>query len=108
LPNEKDGSKVSEAAVVQYFAGRQSGDAMTTISTKNQITLPAQLLREIGIGPGDRLAISREGNRLVMRPRPKDWVEYHAGSLRGMYGDTPEEIEAYIKELRDETDREVK
>jgi AbrB family looped-hinge helix DNA binding protein len=81
---------------------------MTTISAKNQITLPAQLLREIGIGPGDRLAISREGNRLVMRPRPRDWVEYHAGSLRGLYGDTPEEIEAYIKELRDESNREVK
>jgi len=80
---------------------------MATVSSKNQITLPAHLLREIGIGPGDRLAITREGNRLVMRPRPKDWVEYHGGSLRGVYGNTPEEIDAYIRELRDESDREL-
>ena len=109
MPKQSDGGKVREAAVVQYVVGRNNGgDAMSTISTKNQITLPAHLLREIGIGPGDRLAISREGNRLVMRPRPKDWVEYHGGSLRGVYGDSPEEIEAYIRQLRDESDRELK
>ena len=106
MPKPTSGSKVSEAAV-EYVVSRQGGDAMTTISSKNQITLPAHLLREIGIGPGDRLAISREGNRLVMRPRPRDWVEYHGGSLRGVYGDTPEQIEAYIRELRDESNREV-
>lgn len=108
MPKRNEGSKVSEAAVVQYVVGRQDSDAMSTISRKNQITLPAHLLREIGIGPGDRLKISREGNRLVMRPRPRDWVEYHGGSLQGVYGDGPQEIEAYIRELRDESDRELK
>ena len=106
MPKPTGSSKVSEAAV-EYVVGRQGGDAMSTISSKNQITLPAHLLREIGIGPGDRLAISREGNRIVMRPRPRDWVEYHGGSLRGVYGSTPEQIEAYIRELRDESNREV-
>lgn len=75
---------------------------MTTISSKNQITLPAQLLRELGLGAGDRLVIRREGNRLVLRPRPKDWVEYYGGSLKGLYGETKEEMDAYVGELRSE------
>jgi AbrB family looped-hinge helix DNA binding protein len=75
---------------------------MTTISSKNQITLPAQLLRELGLGAGDRLAIRREGNRLILRPRPKDWVDYYGGSLRGLYGESKEEMDAYVTELRGE------
>jgi AbrB family looped-hinge helix DNA binding protein len=88
-----------------YIAGRQEDGAVSTISSKNQITLPAQLLRELGIGPGDRLAVNREGNRLVLRARPKDWVAYHAGSLGDLYGRTPAEVDAYVKELREESDR---
>ena len=79
---------------------------MSTISSKNQITLPAHLLREMGIGPGDRVAVTLEGKRLVLRPRPKDWVTYLGGSLKGLWGNTPEETEAYIAELRAESDRE--
>ena len=79
---------------------------MTTISTKNQITLPAHLLRELGLTPGDRLAISREGGRLILRARPKDWARYHGGSLAGAYGATREEIDADIRDLRDDTDRD--
>jgi len=92
--------QVSEAAAV-YFAGAAE-EAMSTISSKNQITLPAHLLRELGIGPGDRLAISRDGARLVLRARPKDWVRYHAGSLAGLYGRDASEADAYVRGLRGE------
>ncbi|HXH21851.1 MAG TPA: AbrB/MazE/SpoVT family DNA-binding domain-containing protein [Dehalococcoidia bacterium] len=78
---------------------------MSTISSKNQITLPAHLLREMGLGPGDRLAVGREGNRLVLRPRPRDWVRHYAGSLSGLYGATRQEADAYIKGLRTEDAR---
>jgi AbrB family looped-hinge helix DNA binding protein len=104
LPKESSQRKVSEAAVT-YIASRQEEGAVSTISSKNQITLPVQLLRELGIGPGDRLAVSREGNRLVLRARPKDWVAYHAGSLGGLYGRTAQEVDAYVKELREESNR---
>ncbi|MPZ48174.1 MAG: AbrB/MazE/SpoVT family DNA-binding domain-containing protein [Dehalococcoidia bacterium] len=97
--------KVSEAAAL-YFTDRQDEVAMTTISTKNQITLPAHLLRELGLTAGDRLAITREGGRLVLRARPRDWVSYHAGSLVGVYGATREEIDAGIRDLRDDPDRD--
>lgn len=105
MPKRTPNSKVPEAAA-KYVVDRQGNDAVATISTKNQITLPAHLLRELGIGPGDRLAIKLEGKRLVMRPRPKNWAEYYAGSLRGVYGDTAAEIDAYVKELRENTERD--
>ncbi len=74
----------------------------TTISSKNQITLPARLLREIGLKPGDQLAVELDGLRLILHPRPKDWVSYTAGSMPGYYGKTKEEVDAYIEELRGE------
>ena len=99
-------SKVAEAAA-KYIAERQEeGMPVATISSKNQITLPAHILREMGLRPGDRLAVSREGNRLTLRPRPRDWVSYHAGGLRGLYGSSREEVDAYLEEIREEGRRD--
>jgi AbrB family looped-hinge helix DNA binding protein len=80
---------------------------MSTISSKNQITLPAHLLREMGLEPGDRLAISLEGSRMILRARPKDWVGYHGGSLAGLYGKDAADIERYIADLRQDRDEEI-
>jgi bifunctional DNA-binding transcriptional regulator/antitoxin component of YhaV-PrlF toxin-antitoxin module len=96
--------KVSEAAV-EYITGRKE-ETVSTISSKNQITLPVQLLRQMGVGPGDRLAVALEGARLVLRARPKDWVEHYAGSLPDYWGSTDEEIDAYVRELRDSSHRD--
>ena len=79
---------------------------MTTISSKNQITLPAHLLREMGLTPGDRMAITRDGGRLILRVRPKDWVKYHGGSMPGLYGKNTAEIDAYLEELRSNDERD--
>ena len=95
--------KVSEAAV-EYITARKE-EPVSTISSKNQITLPVQLLRQMGVGPGDRLAVALEGGRLVLRARPKDWVEHYAGSLGGLWGNA-EEIEAEIREGRDSGHRD--
>jgi AbrB family looped-hinge helix DNA binding protein len=97
--------KIGEAAVA-YDIGRKEEPVLSTISSKNQITLPVQLLREIGLGPGDRLAVTREGNRLILRARPKNWAEYYGGSLKGLYGNTVEEIDDYVRELRDDNRRQ--
>ena len=72
----------------------------TTISSKCQITLPARLVRELGLQPGDKLAVEVEEGRLIHHPRPKDWVSYTAGSMPGYYGKTKEEIDAYLREVR--------
>src|SRR5262245_52765693 len=98
LPSEGRPRKVAEAAVA-YNARPEEAPPVTTISSKNQITLPAQVLRDMGLRAGDRLAVAREGNRLVLRPRPRDWVRHYAGSLAGVYGEDPD---AYLKDLRDD------
>ncbi|MEX1255727.1 MAG: AbrB/MazE/SpoVT family DNA-binding domain-containing protein [Dehalococcoidia bacterium] len=72
----------------------------TTISSKYQITLPARLVREMGLKPGDQLAVEMDSLRLILHPRPKDWVSYTAGSMPGYYGKTKEEIDAYLREVR--------
>jgi AbrB family looped-hinge helix DNA binding protein len=99
-------TKIAEAAL-EYIVGGQGDDAMTTISSKNQITLPAHLLREMGLQAGDRLAVAREGARLVLRARPRDWVAYHAGSLAGTYGRSKEDQDAYVQDLRRDDAREL-
>jgi len=73
----------------------------TRLSSKNQITLPAYLLREMGMEAGDRVAISREGSRLILRARPKDWVKHYGGSLPGTYGETAY-VDADLLELINE------
>jgi AbrB family looped-hinge helix DNA binding protein len=78
----------------------------TTISSKYQITLPARLVRELGLQPGDKLAVELEEGRLVLHPRPKDWVSYTYGALKGLYGETKEDVDAYLDELRGEWEEE--
>ena len=99
-------SKVSEAAL-EYISGhRQDESVVSTISSKNQITLPVHLLRALGLKPGDRVALTQEDGKLILRPRPKDWVGHYAGSLAGIYGQTAGAIEAHIADLRTSDERE--
>jgi len=97
-------NRVAEAAL-EYITGRRE-EPVSTISSKNQITLPVHLLRQMGVKAGDRLAVTLEGGRLVLRARPKDWVEHYAGSLPDYWGKTDEEIDAYIREMRDNGERD--
>jgi AbrB family looped-hinge helix DNA binding protein len=99
-PGKVQQRKVAEA-VLAYDSGWEE-PVLMTISSKNQITLPVQLLRELGLRPGDRLAVKRDGDRLILRPRPKNWVQHYRGKLEGYYGKTKEEIDAYVQEQRDD------
>jgi antitoxin ChpS len=86
---------------VRRVKGRDSGDsADITISSKRQITLPSALVRKLGLEAGDKLVARLEGNRITLDPRPRSWVEYVSGSLKGTYGSTKEEVDAYIREVR--------
>jgi AbrB family looped-hinge helix DNA binding protein len=105
LTKRRRSSKVAEAVAVYSAGSGEGGPSVTTISSKNQITLPAQLLRDMGLRPGDRLSVAREGGRVILRPRPKDWVRHYAGSLSGVYGGSREEVDSYLKDLREDGDR---
>jgi antitoxin ChpS len=96
------GSKVGEA-VLEYLTAAAEGlpqVATATLSSKNQITLPVAMVRRLGLEPGRRLMLRLEDDRIVLRPEPEDWVEYLHGSMKGVYGNTREEMDAYVRRER--------
>ncbi len=69
------------------------------VSTKNQIALPSEARRRLGIEPGDRLTVVVRDDELVLRRRPARASERLRGIARGAYGDDPAE---YLRSLRRE------
>ena len=66
--------------------GRPVGE--TTITSKNQISLPAQSLRELGWERGDHLLVQIIGDdRLLLMRRPRDWVAAFSGKMGHVFGD---------------------
>ncbi|GII62725.1 hypothetical protein Skr01_28100 [Sphaerisporangium krabiense] len=63
---------------------RRAGPAR--ISTKNQVTLPAAVLRKLGLGPGDQIDITEEGGDIVIRR--------HRSRFTGVVGTVPGFAEA--------------
>jgi len=74
--------------------------ATTTLSSKHQVTLPVALVRELGLTAGDKFSVRLEDGAIMLRPRPRSWVDYISGSMPGYYGKTREEVEAYLAEVR--------
>ena len=52
-----------------------------TVSSKNQITIPVAILREVGINPGDTLAAAVIDGDIVLVKEPESWVQYLQGSM---------------------------
>ena len=102
LTKKNSGGKVREAATAYLPLKASTMTKITTISSKLQITLPVALVRELGLQPGDKLAVELKDGRLTLHPRPKDWVSYTAGTMPGLYGETKEEIDAYLRDVRGE------
>lgn len=54
---------------------------IVTISSKNQITLPVNLLRNFGLSPAKKLLVDVEKGHIVLRPLKKTIIGETAGSL---------------------------
>ena len=66
------------------------GRATTSrISSKNQITIPVEVLREVNLKPGDRVQFHLDkSNRLVVTPIDSEWLktlDEVLGSMSGMW-----------------------
>lgn len=72
---------------------------MSKLSTKNQVTIPARVLRELGIKPGDELLVYVEDHRIIAEPveSRRERVMRYAGSMVYPKG--------YLEELRNEWER---
>jgi len=54
---------------------------VTTISSKQQITIPRELLLALELRPQEKVLMESEGRRLIIQPLRSSIVEQTAGSL---------------------------
>ena len=58
-------------------------DALTVVSSKGQIVIPAALRDKLGIRTGTRLAIRSEENRLILQPINDEFIRSLRGRCKG-------------------------
>ena len=66
----------------------------TTVSSKGQVTIPAEFVRALGIEPGAKLMVVPVEGGLMLLLRPESLAEELAGSVSDVYGDAAEYLEA--------------
>ncbi len=80
-----------------------------TISGRNQVSLPAKGVRELGWERGDHLVVEIVGKNmllLVRRPRDAaDWVAAFSGQMGDVFGDHEDTLR-YLDEERRSWERE--
>lgn len=108
-----DAAPASGVAETQaaYVADRPAAPVWgrTRLSSKNQVTLPVAMVRELGIRAGDEIDIMRWGDELILSRRPQtpdEWVAKFAGSINVPEWDTREKIDAYVRGERDSWERD--
>lgn len=73
---------------------------VTTVTGKNQVSLPASGVRQLGWERGDRLLVETVGDEMmILMRRPADWVDAFAGKLTEVFG-THEENLAWLADER--------
>jgi len=77
---------------------------MAKVSSKYQIVIPKKVREALGLEPGDRLLIAAEGDKAVMRVRPKSYAEH----MRGLHKEVWQGIDAteYVGEERKSWEQE--
>lgn len=72
------------------------GRSGTTITSKNQVSLPVSSLRQLGWQRGDHLLVQVIGDgMLVLTRRPENWAEAFSGKLGDVFGDHEDTL-AYL------------
>jgi AbrB family looped-hinge helix DNA binding protein len=56
----------------------------TTLSTKGQIIIPAELREQLKLAPGTKMSIRREGQTLILRPITPEFIDSLCGSTQGL------------------------
>ena len=56
---------------------------ITSVSTKGQFVIPAEMRTSLGIKPGSRIAVTQDGSRIVLEPVSEELVDKTRGMFRG-------------------------
>ena len=81
------------------------------VKEKYQITIPTSVRESVGIHEGDTLEAKTEGGNIVLVPQlmhnrrsaKKQSIDIskYIGSMSGVYGNSPNEVDEYIRKERD-------
>ena len=74
------------------------------LNQKSQFVISKAIRKSLGLKPGDRLTAVVEGNKIILRPKPKSPTARLRGLGKGSWGNRGK-IDAYIEKLRDEWER---
>jgi len=72
------------------------------LSNRRQVTIPKQMALTVGLRPGQEYVLANEDGRLVLYPDKQTLTDYYGGIAAGLYGQSDEEIEAYVRDSRGE------
>lgn len=70
------------------------------ISSKRQITVPADFCKALGVKPGEQVLMEVVGDKIIISSKTKSYTELLSGCIKGVYGEPREEIDAYLRKER--------
>ncbi len=79
-----------------------------TVSTKGQLVIPASIREELGIEPGTRVAIRREGSEVVLKPETLTAKFAMIKRLRGITAGGASMCDELLEDRRLERERELR
>ena len=59
--------------------------AESTLSSKNQIVIPLEARKALGLKPGDKLLVVPRGETIIVMRKPKSYAKAILGIGKGMY-----------------------
>jgi AbrB family looped-hinge helix DNA binding protein len=78
-----------------------------TVSSKGQLVIPAALREELGIEPGTRVAVRREGPELILKPETLAAKLAMIKKMRGCTAGFPSGSDMLLEDRRSEREREL-
>lgn len=76
-------------------------EVTATVTSKGQITLPAEVRRLLGLKPQDKLVFAIDGNEVRLQPA-RFTLENVLGSVEPLPGTTTEDFERQINEAMED------
>jgi AbrB family looped-hinge helix DNA binding protein len=79
-------------------------EVVLKLNEKSQVVISKQMSKVLGLQPGDQIVAIIEGDKIVLRPKPKNPAARLRGIGKGTWGDRSK-IDTYLDKLRDEWKR---
>lgn len=79
-------------------------ESVLKLNEKSQIVISKKIRKILGLKPGDQLTAAVEGNKIILRPKPRSPAARLRGLGKGTWGNRTK-IDAYLDKLRDEWER---